>query len=81
MARRDGTVLRMVANGVTYDIQLRSPSWREIEARADAIVSDPSKRKRWDRRGLGGIEDPDGRTPAAPPERKYGLRRNKKCRR
>jgi len=31
-------------NGINYNIQMRSLNWREIEARADAIVSDPSKR-------------------------------------
>jgi hypothetical protein len=32
------------ANGVNFTMQTRSLNWREIEARAESIVSDPTKR-------------------------------------
>jgi len=33
-----------MANGINFTMQVRSLNWREIEARAEAIVNDPSKR-------------------------------------
>jgi len=47
------------SNGINYSIQMRSLNWREIEARADAIVSDPARREQTKpRRGMGALDDP-----------------------
>lgn len=52
------------ANGINFHIQLRSLNWREIDARADAIVSDPKKRVKWRKgRQVANIEDPEERKP------------------
>jgi len=46
------------ANGINYSIQMRSLNWREIDARADAIVSDPARRDQTKpRRGMGVLDD------------------------
>lgn len=48
------------ANGVNFTIQMRTLNWKEIDARAEAIVNDPSKRdkvsvQKRTKRSLGGI--------------------------
>jgi hypothetical protein len=55
---RDRTVCTVRANGINYSIQMRSLNWREIDARAEAIVCDPSRRlSERERRKLGGLND------------------------
>jgi hypothetical protein len=45
-------------SGYNYTVQMRSMNWREIDARAEQIVCDPSRRlSERDRRGLGALED------------------------
>ena len=43
------------AAGVTMTIQLRPLNWRETDARAAKIVSDPSKRLKWKKERKGGV--------------------------
>jgi len=41
---RDRTTRAYRANGINYSIQMRSLNWQEIDARAERIVNDPSRR-------------------------------------
>jgi len=55
---RDRTVQAFRANGITYSIQMRSLNWQEIDARAEAIVTDPTRRmSERQRRGMGVLDD------------------------
>jgi len=76
---RDRTMQPFKANGISYNIQMRSLNWQEIDARAEAIVSDPLKRiSERQRRSMGALDDPKpkkdsgrgkGHRPRVPGER------------
>jgi hypothetical protein len=65
----DRTIQTYTANGINYAFQTRSLNWREIDARAEAIVSDPTKRvSDRMRRELSCLDD---QKPARRPYRRY----------
>lgn len=43
-------------NGVRVSVQLRTLSWRERDAQAEAIVTDPKRRLKWDKGKRSGVK-------------------------
>jgi hypothetical protein len=58
--------LEYKANGINFSVQTRTLNWREIDARAEGIVNDPSKRPTEQQvarrmRDMGCLDDPKPR--------------------
>ena len=61
--------VKYTANGINYQFQTSSLNWRETDALADAIVSDPSRR--MSDRMRDGLNALDDSKPVRKPTRRY----------